>query len=485
MRQFMCLLLLVTAMPTEARPLPPGATIVQLFEWPWASIASECPRLAATGIRYVHVSPPNEHVPLPGSPWYDRYQPVSYRIGNRGGDETSFRNMLTACREAGVNVLVDAVINHMAIIPPEGVQRFGNLGSNYWRYSFPGLYSWWDFHRCDRNPPDSHIYNYNDRYEVQHCNLAGLADLATGTDYVRDTLAAYMRRLVDMGVAGFRIDAAKHIPAGDIGAIIARMERPDTIIFQEVIGSPSEPIKAQEYLANGSVSDFSFAAAVGWRFRDANFHGIFDQLNNLDLASRDAVVFIDNHDTQRGHGAGWSALSYKNGHRYAAANAFMLAWPFGTPILMSSFRFNSDQDGPPLYPDGMTLHVAGDCDRNQQSPWVCEHRWLQISGMAKWRETVGDAPVVNLVVHQTEMAFGRGDRGFFAVNLGSQSIQRQYQTQLPRGSYCNALAARPPTGACPDDAIIRVYEGGLADVTVPPNAAVATDVRHRFNRHYP
>src|SRR5690242_18173695 len=47
----------------------PGArdVIVHLFEWPWASIASECTNvLGPKGFGAVQVSPPQEHVVLPG-----------------------------------------------------------------------------------------------------------------------------------------------------------------------------------------------------------------------------------------------------------------------------------------------------------------------------------------------------------------------------------------------------------------------------------
>src|SRR5690348_1989461 len=69
----------------------PGArdVIVHLFEWPWASVASECTNvLGPKGFGAVQVSPPQEHVVLPGQayPWWQDYQPVSYRLNSRRGD---------------------------------------------------------------------------------------------------------------------------------------------------------------------------------------------------------------------------------------------------------------------------------------------------------------------------------------------------------------------------------------------------------------
>jgi alpha-amylase len=460
---------------SQAGPLPAGATVVQLFEWRWDDIGAECSRLAASGITFVHVSPPTEHAQVPGSPWYDRYQPASYAFGNRSGDEASFRQMITTCRSHGVGILVDTVINHMAIIPPEGVQRFGTLGTGYWRYSFPGQYAWWDFHRCDRNPPDSHIKNYKDRYEVQHCNLSGLADLATGTDYVRNTLASYLQRLADWGVAGFRVDAAKHIPSEDIAEIIRRTARPGLHIFQEVIGVSDEPVKPEEYLQNGAVSEFGFAAAVGWRFRDRNLAGLMTDLSRLGLPAEDAVVFIDNHDSQRGHGAGQSALTYRNGRIYELANAFMLAWPYGTPILMSSYRFEDDQIGPPRNIRGEVSRVPTDCGDSRISPWVCEHRWPLIANMTRFRRLTGSAPVRALAADDREIAFSRGESAFFAVNLNTHEISRTYPTTLPAGTYCNLLDARDGQSPqpCPDGSLVTVDANGTASVRIDALSALA------------
>lgn len=465
----------VLAQPVSARSLPEGSNVVQLFEWRWDDVEAECSRLADSGIGFVHVSPPTEHAQVPGSPWYDRYQPVSYQIGNRSGDEGSFRRMISTCKERGVGILVDAVINHMAIIPPEGMQRFGNLGTGYWRYSFPGQYAYWDFHRCDRNPPDSHIKNYKDRYEVQHCNLSGLADLATGTDYVRNTLASYLQRLADWGVAGFRIDAAKHMPANDVAEILRRTGRPDLYIFQEVIGSWDEPIKPQEYLSVGDVSEFGFAAVTGWRFRDRNLNGLLEDLAQLGLPSAQAVVFIDNHDTQRGHGAGQSALTYKDGQIYALANAFMLAWPYGRPVLMSSFRFESDQTGPPRSVHGEVSRVPETCGSSNASAWVCEHRWPVIVNMARFRRHAGSDPAQDLHNGEKELAFSRGNRGFFALNLNNHEISRRYKTSLPAGSWCNILASKNShlPQPCPAANLVTVDASGMATISIPAFSAVA------------
>ncbi len=67
------------------------------------------------------------------------------------------------------------------------------------------------------------------------------------------------------------------------------------------------------------------------------------------LQDGDAVSFIDNHDNQRGHGAGGAIVTFFESRAYKMANAFMLAWPYGFPQVMSSYNFNKNNDaqGPP------------------------------------------------------------------------------------------------------------------------------------------
>lgn len=79
--------------------------IVQLFEWKWSDIARECEDfLAPIGYGGVQISPPNENVIIPNRPWYERYQPISYLLKTRSGDEKDFLDMTTRCNAVGVRL---------------------------------------------------------------------------------------------------------------------------------------------------------------------------------------------------------------------------------------------------------------------------------------------------------------------------------------------------------------------------------------------
>ncbi|MEE3918079.1 alpha-amylase family glycosyl hydrolase [Micromonospora sp. BRA006-A] len=179
--------------------------------WPPSAPARWARRATAT----CRCPQPQEHVN--SSPWWVSYQPVSYRIESRKGTRAQFQSMVNTCHAAGVKVIVDAVVNHMSGQENGGT---GWAGSLYGHYNYPGTYSSADFHYCGRNG-NNDIANYNDRYEVQNCELVNLADLKTESEYVRSRLAAYLNDLLSLGVDGFRLDGSKHMPAADIAAIKA------------------------------------------------------------------------------------------------------------------------------------------------------------------------------------------------------------------------------------------------------------------------
>lgn len=74
--------------------------------------------LGPYGYAGVQVSPPNEHKYIDtetfDGPWWQRYQPMGYRLNSRSGTEEEFRDMVERCNAVGVRIYVDAVINHMA-----------------------------------------------------------------------------------------------------------------------------------------------------------------------------------------------------------------------------------------------------------------------------------------------------------------------------------------------------------------------------------
>lgn len=122
-------------------------------------------------------------------------------------------------------------------------------------------------------------------------------------------------------------------------------------IYQEVIDLGGEGVSKTEYTDFGAVTEFVFGATLGTVFRGSENMKL-SYLNDWGaswgmIANNDeALVFVDNHDNQRGHGAGGDQiLTYKDAKLYKMAIAFMLAHTYGTPRVMSSFYFEDTNQG--------------------------------------------------------------------------------------------------------------------------------------------
>lgn len=445
----------------ERAAAAPTDVIVHLFQWPWASVASECTNfLGPKGFRGVQVSPPQEHVVVAGHPWWQDYQPVSYQLTSRRGDRAAFASMVQTCHGAGVEIYVDAVVNHMAGGASTGP---GSGGSSFSHYAYPAVpYGDGDFHHCGRNGNDD-IVNWTDRWEVQNCELVDLSDLATETSYVRGRLTAYLNDLISLGVDGFRVDAAKHLPTGDLGALYDSLTG-DPYVFQEVIeGGPGE-ISPTEYTGLGQVTEFRYGDLVSSAFRDGDLPRAAAVADSMLLPSEAAVAFIDNHDTQRN---GRPVLSYKDGQVYALAEAFLLAWPYGHAQVMSSFTFGSADQGPPAAADGTTTQVS--CGAG----WACEHRWRTTANLVGFRNEVWGTDVTNWWTNgSTQLAFGRGDKGFVVFNRSGADLAQTFQTSLPAGTYCDVANGDVSDNGCTGPSY-QVGDDGRLTATVGPNVMLA------------
>ncbi|MEW2067941.1 carbohydrate-binding module family 20 domain-containing protein [Streptomyces sp. NPDC007346] len=418
-------LVVPTGFGATAQAAAPGDKDVTavMFEWKFDSIAKACTdSLGPAGYGYVQVSPPQEHIQ--GGQWWTSYQPVSYKIASRLGDRSAFSAMINTCHSAGVKVVADAVINHMS-----AGSGTGTGGSSYTKYDYPGLYSVNDLNHCQ-----SEINNYNDRANVQNCELVGLADLDTGEDYVRGKIAGYLNDLLSLGVDGFRIDAAKHMPAGDLAAIKSRLTDPNAYWKQEAIHGEGEAVSPSEYLGTGDVQEFRYARSLKQVFLNENLAN----LNNFGegwgfMESGKSAVFVDNHDTERGG----DTLSYKNGSAYTLANVFMLAWPYGSPDVHSGYEFSDHDAGPP---------GGGQVNACYADGWKCQHDWREISSMVGFRNAARGQSVTDWWDNGgDQIAFGRGDRAYVAINHEGSSLTRTFQTSLPAGDYCDVQSGQGVT----------------------------------------
>ena len=413
--------------------------IVTAFQQNWKSIAKECEQTyGPEGVKYVQISPSQDHIK--GKAWWTSYQPVSYKLNSKLGTEAEFKNMITTCKAKGVGIIADAVINHTT--GADNKDKIGVGGSKYdaTAQTFEDAgYTKDDFHQSTEN-----IKDYTKAEDVWNNRLVGLLDLDTSKPHVQQVLGKYFADLLKLGVAGFRVDAVKHISPADMKAIKAEAAKqanttPDKIWWmQETIGNPSEAqeIQPAAHLGEGEVNEFGYSYQLKQNFKGSLMKASkpLNKIQDGMIASDKAAIFVTNWDTERGN----SVLTYKDGRRYALANAFMLAWPYGTPNVYSGYKFDTHDEGAP----GATDTSVPDATCGKDSKWQCAQRWTSIRGMVGFYNAVQGAKVTDWQDDgDNNIAFSREKKGFLAINNSLDAKEVSYKTDLPDGEYCNVYAA--------------------------------------------
>ncbi|XP_033213233.1 alpha-amylase-like [Belonocnema kinseyi] len=459
--------------------------MVHLFEWKFEDIAQECERfLGPVGYAAVQVSPITENLVISGRPWFERYQTMSYKIQTRSGNEESFREMVGRCNAVGVRILVDVVLNHMT---GEQIPAVGTAGSTASTSDliYPAVpYGPEDFHKpCT-------IANYKNATEVRVCELSGLHDLDQSRENVRSAIVEFMNLCIDAGVAGFRIDAAKHIYPEDLKVIYARLNDLNTehgyspnsraFIFHEIIDPSGEGVSKFDYTELGTVTDSTFGNILGMMFRNQReLKDLSDWGRNKSwglLPSPDAVVMIDNHNNQREEGQ--TVLSHKLSKQYAMAVAFMLAHPYGHPRVMSSFTFKDFAQGPPADQDGNIISPAINSEGTCDNGWVCEHRWRVIKHMVGFRNIVKDIGLTKWWTNgKDQIAFSRWNIGFIAFNNSNRDMRQNLDTDLPPGQYCDIISGYLEAGQCTGKTI-AVDKNGFINIEILKDAAIGAIAVH-------
>jgi alpha-amylase len=59
--------------------------------------------------------------------------------------------------------------------------------------------------------PTCDIREWNNAWQIRNCELLGLPDLNQSNEFVRRKIIDFLNNLIDLGVAGFRVDAMKHM----------------------------------------------------------------------------------------------------------------------------------------------------------------------------------------------------------------------------------------------------------------------------------
>jgi glycosidase len=266
------------------------------------------------------------------SPTYHKYDTSDYyKIDPKFGTMEDLKELVDLCHARGVKVILDLVINHTSTQHPwfkafTEAHRSGNTADKYYNY-----YSW----AVNAGNPGTwrNISGSADYYE---CNFSGeMPELNYDNEEVRQEMVALAKYYLDLGVDGFRFDAAKYIYYGQESRNVEfwnwymaelRKIKPDIYSVAEVWDSDGVTIP---YFSSTNCFNFSMAQVEGKISQTAKAGDVnaltsyvADYIAQIKGQNPNAfpVTFIANHDTDRAAGF----LTVASGHAKMAANLSIL-----------------------------------------------------------------------------------------------------------------------------------------------------------------
>jgi alpha-amylase len=324
------ILFLTFNLPSNAIAAEQPTAIFHAFNQSFNDVEKFVCTLADQGYSHVQISPAQQS--NKGNEWWKRYQPVNYAVIDGLGTENDLKQLTKKAHSCNVKVIADVVFNHMANLDDndgiEDVSKFPNLSPD-------------DFNTKSTSNPIQKLcdINYSDGNtgsEV-NCWLGGLPDLKF-TDRVKTIQKAHLKKLLDLGVDGFRFDAAKHMPKEVVKEYIDFINNESngkTWNYLEVI--EDNDTKAEDYNWIAAVEDFVLYNSMKNAF---TFGGNLQSLPTSAVNDPRSVTFGRNHDTIRELNP--QALNpFDDITDSYLATAYVLARQDGTPLIFNEDNLKS------------------------------------------------------------------------------------------------------------------------------------------------
>ena len=272
--------------------------------------------------------------PIFSSRSYHKYDVMDYySIDESFGTMEDLQELIALCHERDVKIIIDLPINHTST----GCEWFGNFVAAHRSGDTESLwYNWYSWAPSGSTPAGrsfSQISGTSDYYE---CNFSGdMPELNFDSDDVYEAVLDIARFYLDMGIDGFRFDAAKYIYFGDNETSSAfwyyylgelREQYPDMYAVAEVWDSDGitdcyyPAVNCFDFTCSGTEGLIAAAAKGGSVSTYTSY--VENYINRVTAMNSDAlfVPFVSNHDQDRASGS----LTVSSGSMQMAANLYIL-----------------------------------------------------------------------------------------------------------------------------------------------------------------
>ncbi len=286
--------------------------IFQAFNWKFSDIKDNLSAIRNSGFKVVQTSPVQQ--PKNGGPnWYSFYQPVSFAIATDSplGTKQELKDLCDEAEKYGIAIICDIVFNHMANIADGELEADGTpiVSPEVKRFE-PDIYA----ARNDANDPTFH-HNKSAQGSgaiTQYYAFGDLPDLNTGNTLVQSRCLALLKECIDVGVDGFRFDAAKHIETpddpqyasnfwpnvlGEAKTYYKNNTNKDLIAYGEVLNDVDGGRSIDYYTKYMKVSDNSYIAKIASASVSGKADLALEATYGKNTNPSNILTWVESHDT--------------------------------------------------------------------------------------------------------------------------------------------------------------------------------------------
>ncbi len=416
--------------------------ILHAWSWNFPEIASNIKKAKDAGFTMIQISPVQNCYNPEGSSkkifddkvtegnWYYYYQPTDWKIGNQIlGSKAQMQAMMDSAAKYNMKIIVDVLPNHTAFdideVSDDLVKAAGGRDKLY--------------HSGGMRP----VEDYNDRMQCTLWGSGGLPDVNTENPAFQKYFLKFINELLDMGVAGFRYDTAKHIGVhsdpvdnacgvkeNDFWDVVTgrkavkglKLSKPyeDLFVYGEVLQDKNVPEK--EYADYMGLTASSYGHVLREMLDKGSANGIDLKDWRHQISPEFLTTWVESHDT------------YANAHESAhlTDDQIRTAWVFLT----------ARQNGVPLFfsrPYGSTRDAYwGDNILGKRGNDEFFHP--EVSAVNHFRQEMkGEKEDIRVSDNGKILLVNRGKKGAALINLDKYAGNVELPTGLPDGTYRDAV----------------------------------------------
>ncbi|MGN1051397.1 MAG: starch-binding protein, partial [Acutalibacteraceae bacterium] len=390
-----------------AKNLEQGS-IFHAWCWSFNTIRENLDNIAASGFTSIQTSPISQckvgedgGMEIYGAgKWYYHYQPTKFAIGNyQLGTKEEFTKMCDEAHKRGMNIIVDAVVNHCS----SDYDAIDSSVKNISGGAFHPYINW----------------SQENRYYETQGQLSLLWDLNTQNPNVQSAVKDFLVRIVNAGADGFRYDTAKLIELPDdsvSGQPSFASNFWPTVLDNGAKWQYGENLQDAQDNSVCRLSEYAkymdvTASKYGEKIREAvntdNLSAEYIEDYLVDGLSPDSLVtWVESHDNYCNENT-WEYIDEQESVR---AWAIICARKGGTPLYFSR-PMNSTSENP--WGNNKIGEAGSDLYKD-----------LQIAQVNFFRNEMGDSPeyLSNPQGNSKVLMIERGDSGFVIVNASDSDV---------------------------------------------------------------